>query len=110
MEDGCVHVLACNPHSAAVAMPLQIYVSWNNPSLAAPLRQLAGVMMIRLQAGEQKEIRIPIDSYWLSLVDEKGHRVPHEGEILFTIGDHQPDERSCELSHEPLLRLSFKAD
>ena len=51
-----------------------------------------------------------IDSYWLSLVDEKGHRVPHEGEILFTIGDHQPDERSCELSHEPLLRLSFKAD
>ena len=110
MEDGCVHVLACNPHSAAVAMPLQIYVSWSNPSLAAPLRQLAGVTMIRLQAGEQKEIRIPIDSYWLSLVDEKGHRVPHEGEILFTIGDHQPDERSCELSHEPLLRLSFKAD
>ena len=83
----------------------QIYVRCDS-SLAPVYPRLCGFRRVTLEAGEEKEIEIPLDPLTWTVVDENGDRQPVAHGILY-VGLNQPDELSLELTGKKPIEIRF---
>lgn len=94
---------------------VQVYLSHLDAPVRTPIRQLAGLRRITLEAGEDIQMSFDISPRHLAVVDDEGETVAHPGRVLISVGGSQPDERSralgspqtlsreLEISGEPVL-------
>jgi beta-glucosidase len=67
----------------------ELYITF--PKLAgAPLRALRGFARLNLKAGEQKHVKLTLNSRDLSYVNEAGDRFVSAGDYVITVGGGQP--------------------
>lgn len=59
-----------NTSSVPGAQVLQLYISAPNSPTHRPVKELHGFEKVYLEAGEEKEVQIPIDQYATSFWDE----------------------------------------
>jgi beta-glucosidase len=92
-----VRALVKNEGLKASDEVVQIYVK-NQDSAFAPRNPiLCAFQRIHLDAGEQKEIWIPVSEQAFTVVDEDGNRRKDGTHFTLYAGCSQPDERSAEL-------------
>ena len=97
-------IMVSNPHDQTVSMPVELYAKVEEEGVRTPNFQLIGFKRVTLEAGKSVTVTMPIDPYWISVVDEDGSRRPATGKITYYAGDHQPDERSEELCGDTCLK------
>ena len=97
-------ITVSNPHDQTVSMPVELYAKVEEEGVRTPNFQLIGFKRVTLEAGKSVTVTMPIDPYWISVVDEDGSRRPATGKITYYAGDHQPDERSEELCGDKCLK------
>ena len=86
----------------------QLYAAFTDSRTDTPKYQLCGIEAVTLDAGEEKNVTVDIDEYWLSAVLSDGKRVAPDGEITLFVGGRQPDERSAELTGTECLSVKLK--
>ena len=110
-KDSSVYVKAIcrNDGERETGDVVQVYVK-NLDSPLAPLNPvLAGFARVTLAPGKETEIKIPVDAYAFTVVDEDGNRISGGSRYLIYAGTSQPDERSCELTgREAAVRESAR--
>jgi beta-glucosidase len=68
---------------------VELYV--NFPKLpGTPLRALRGITRVHLDAGEQRHVKLTLQSRDLSYVNEAGDRIVGAGDYVITVGGGQP--------------------
>ena len=78
---------------------VQLYIR-DNKSPDVPTNPiLCGFQRISLEAGEAKQVTIPIDPKALTVVTAAGERIPGSGSWTLYAGLGQPDARTAELTH-----------
>ncbi|MBR2561758.1 MAG: glycoside hydrolase family 3 C-terminal domain-containing protein [Eubacterium sp.] len=77
---------------------VELYLHDENSPLAPPNPVLCGFQRIRLEAGEEKDVAIPIESDAFTVVDEEGKRIPGSGKWKLYAGFGAPDTRTEELT------------
>ena len=77
---------------------LELYLHDEVSPLAPPNPVLCGFRRIRLKAGEEKEVSLPIDPNAFTVVDEEGNRIPGSGKWTLYAGFGGPDRRTEELT------------
>ena len=93
---------------AATEEVIQLYIQ-DQASPCAPVNPiLCGFQRIALEAGECKQVFIPIDSYGLTVVTEEGQRLPGSGNWLLYAGVGQPDDRTAELTGKQAVCIELK--
>ena len=87
---------------------IQLYIH-DEGSADAPCNPiLCGFQRIALEAGESKQVFIPIDPYALTVVTETGRRIPGSGNWKLYAGLGQPDKRTEELTGKTTLFVHVK--
>lgn len=86
-----------------VAMPIQVYASFGDEGVGTPKHQLVYADKITLGPGKVHQALLPIDPYWLCVVEEDGTRRSASCPVTFYVGDHQPGERGRELSGRSVI-------
>ncbi|MDO4647794.1 MAG: glycoside hydrolase family 3 C-terminal domain-containing protein [Eubacteriales bacterium] len=82
---------------------VQIYVKNLSSPLAVKNPSLFGFQRVYLEAGEEKEVQIPVDRRAFTIVNEEGVRIQEKAQYALYVGCSQPDERSVELTgHRPV--------
>ncbi len=77
---------------------VQLYIK-DEKSPDAPANPiLCGFQRVRLEAGEQKTLEIPIDPRAFTVVNEQGERVPGSGSWTLHAHTGQPDARTYQLT------------
>jgi beta-glucosidase len=76
---------------------VQIYVKNQDSEFAPRNPVLCAFQRIHLEAGEQKEIWIPVSEQAFTVVDAEGNRRKDGTHFTLYVGCSQPDERSAEL-------------
>ncbi|MBQ7599360.1 MAG: glycoside hydrolase family 3 C-terminal domain-containing protein [Clostridia bacterium] len=84
---------------------VQIYASYKDSRTVTPRFQLCGLGKCRIEAGGSVQTVIHVNKYWTSAVLDNGERVRPDGGIIFYVGGHQPDRRSCSLSGTECLEI-----
>jgi beta-glucosidase len=69
---------------------VQLYVTDVAASVRVPLRSLAGVQRLHLNAGEKRLVSFDLDSRQLAIITDDGRAVVEPGEFKVTIGGKQP--------------------
>lgn len=69
---------------------------------------LCGFERTELEAGEEKEIQIPLSDNTFTVVNDKGERIPDGNIYRLYVGTHGPDFRSCELCEDDMIELNVK--
>lgn len=87
---------------------VQVYATYTDSRTPTPLYQLCGVKSLMLRAGEAVTEEIRINKYWTKAVLADGSRVDADGQLVLTLGGHQPDEVSCELLRDNLNKLVIR--
>ena len=100
-------VRVTNTGTMAGAESAQAYIHVEEKDLRTPNFQLCAIEKVELQPGESRIVELMIPDYWLRVVTEKGERVLPQGSITLYVGDHQPDERSYELTGTECLALKL---
>ncbi len=77
---------------------VELYMHDEDSPLAPPNPVLCGFQRIRLEAGEEKDVAIPIESDAFTVVDEEGKRIPGSGKWKLYAGFGAPDTRTEELT------------
>ena len=93
-----VQVTVKNVGERAAKAVAQAYVRILNPEYPAPIHQLGAFGCAFLQPGEQKRMTLRIEPEQLSLFDDEGRAVRHQGTARIFVGDGQPDQRTLELT------------
>ena len=97
-ERGGATVRVRNGSGRAIEEVVELYLKDVRSPLAPPNPILCGFQRIRLEAGEEKALFIPIREEAFTVVDGKGERIPGGGEWTLFAGFGAPDKRSEELS------------
>jgi beta-glucosidase len=83
------HVRVTNTGARAGEEVMQLYIT--HPDVqSAPLRALAGIYRVHLEAGESKVVSFVITPRELSLVDAEGRRAVMPGRVVLYAGGGQP--------------------
>jgi beta-glucosidase len=92
-KDGSVRVSFTLKNTGAMAADevAQVYVT-PPQAKGAPLRSLAGLRRVHLDAGQQEVVRFDLESRALSVVEEEGERRLLEGRYGIWVGGGQPGE------------------
>ena len=98
----------CNAGTHATDEILQIYVK--NHDCADPDKhpELCAFARIHLDAGEKKQIRIPVGHRALTVVGEDGIRRDGGKSYTFYVGCSQPDARSEELTGKRAVEIAYR--
>ena len=72
----------------------QVFVKHHDCAEADKHPELCAFMRIHLDAGEKKQIRIPVGHRALTVVGEDGIRRDNGKSYTFSVGGSQPDARS----------------
>ena len=97
-ERGGATVRVRNGSGRAIEEVVELYLKDVRSPLAPPNPILCGFQRIRLEAGEEKALFVPIREEAFTVVDGKGERIPGGGEWTLFAGFGAPDKRSEELS------------
>ncbi len=81
-----------NTGEMAAAETIQVYVKAERPG--TPNAQLKALKKVRLQPGEEQEVRLMLGAGAFSLCDEQGVRRVEPGEYRVYVGTAQPDGRT----------------
>lgn len=87
---------------------LQVYVKNHDCADADKHPELCAFTRIHLEAGEKKQIRIPIGHRALTVVDEDGIRRDDGHSYTFYVGCSQPDARSEELTGKKAVEIAYE--
>ncbi len=87
---------------------VQVYASYTDSRTATPVFQLCGLKAVEVKAGEEADVTVTVNKYWIKAVLEDGTRVEPDGKITLYIGGHQPDERSRELGLDDCISINIK--
>lgn len=98
----------CNAGTHAADEVLQVYVK--NHDCADPDKhpELCAFARIHLDAGEKKQIRIPVGHRALTVVGEDGIRRDDGKSYTFYVGCSQPDARSEELTGKRAVEIAYR--
>lgn len=98
----------CNAGTHATDEVLQVYVK--NHDCADPDKhpELCAFARIHLDAGEKKQIRIPVGHRALTVVGEDGIRRDGGKSYTFYVGCSQPDARSEELTGKRAVEIAYR--
>ena len=93
-----VKVTAQNRGNFATEDVIQVYVK-DNVSADAPTNPiLCGFQRIGLNAGEAKQVVIPLDKAGFTVVNQAGHRIAGSGSWTLYVHTGQPDAKTEELT------------
>lgn len=81
-----------NTGEMTAAETIQVYVKALRPD--TPNAQLKALQKVRLQPGEEREVRLMLGAEAFSLCDEQGVRRVEPGEYRVYVGTGQPDRRT----------------
>jgi len=87
---------------------IQLYIRDEASPYAPANPILCGFQRIALEAGERKQICIPIDPYGLTVVNEAGERISGSGSWRLYAGFGQPDDRTEELTGKKAVSVLIK--
>ena len=87
---------------------LQVYVKNHDCADADKYPELCAFMRIHLDAGEKKQIRIPVGHRALTVVGEDGIRRDDGKSYTFYVGCSQPDARSEELTGKRAVEIIYQ--
>jgi len=68
---------------------VELYVTHPNASVPVPIRALAGIRRVHLEARESRHVSFTLASRELSIVDSAGRRTVEPGEIRISLGGKQ---------------------
>jgi len=86
---------------------VQLYIRDEGSPDAATNPILCGFRRIRLEAGETKQVSVPIDPAALTVVNEAGQRIPGSGTWTLYASFGQPDARTEALTGKKALRIKL---
>jgi beta-glucosidase len=89
-ENVMVSATVENAGSRAGDEVVQLYLTDSEASVRAPIRSLAGVERVHLQAGERRVIKFTIEPRQLAVITDDGRTVVEPGDFKVTIGGKQP--------------------
>lgn len=95
-SDGIAVVSAENRGRTATEDVIELYIKDHSEN-AVPNVSLCGFRRIRLGAGENISVSIPVSERAFTAVDENGERKRFGSRFTLFAGTHQPDEISCRL-------------
>ena len=87
---------------------VELYLKDEASPDAPPHPLLCGFRRVRLEAGESREVTIPIEARAFTVVTAAGERVPGSGSWKLYAGFGQPDSRTEELTGKACLSVSVK--
>ena len=87
---------------------VELYLKDEASPDAPPHPLLCGFRRVRLEAGESREVTIPIEARAFTVVTAAGERVPGSGSWKLYAGFGQPDRRTEELTGKACLSVSVK--
>ena len=93
---------------AATEEVVQLYIRDEASPFAPTNPILCGFLRIALEAGERKQVEIPIDPYALTVVNDAGRRIPGSGSWTLYAGFGQPDRRTEELTGRKAVSVTLK--
>ena len=103
----CAYVTVEN-RGRATEEVVQLYIK-DETSADAPLHPiLCGFLRVSLDKDEAKQLMIPIDASALTVVNEKGQRIPGSGNWTLYAGLGQPDSRTEELTGKKALSVKLQ--
>ncbi len=102
-DRGAARVRVRNESGRALGEVVELYVRDEGSPLAPPNPVLCGFRRVRLEAGEEKELSIPVDPGAFTVVNDEGLRVPGSGAWRLWAGFGAPDARTEELSGRKAL-------
>ena len=77
---------------------IQVYIKNVTSPFAALHPRLCGFQRVFVRAGEEVEVKISLDQYAFTVIDEEGKRIQDGSQYELYVGCSQPDERSVELT------------
>ncbi len=104
-EGGAARVRVKNTGTADADEVVQLYMKDESDPDAPPNPVLCGFQRIRLSAGEEAELHIPIDENAFTVVDDDGKRKPGSGPWTLFAGFGAPDPRTEALTSRPAASL-----
>ena len=96
-----------NESAGALEEVVELYLKDEGSPLAPPNPILCGFQRVRLGAGEEKTLLIPIREEAFTVVDEKGERIPGSGEWTLFAGFGAPDKRTEELTGRKTISVKL---
>ena len=87
---------------------VQLYIQDQNSPFAPHNPILCGFLRITLEAGQKKEVSVPIDPYGLTVVNDAGQRIPGSGSWRLYAAFGQPDPRTQELTGKKAVFVVLK--
>lgn len=104
-ETACVTV---ENRGRATEDVVQLYLRDNDSPDAPANPILCGFLRVSLEAGETKQVQIPMDPKAFTVVNAAGQRIPGSGSWTLYAGLGQPDKRTAELTGKRTLCVELK--
>ena len=105
---GGASVRVKNESGRALEEVVELYLKDEGSPLAPPNPILCGFRRVRLEAGEERRLFIPIGEDAFTVVDETGERIPGSGCWTLWAGFGAPDKRTEELSGRKAVSASIR--
>ncbi len=86
---------------------VQLYLKDEASPDAPPNPVLCGFLRVRLEAGESREVTIPLEARAFTVVTAAGERIPGSGRWTLYAGFGQPDSRTEELTGKACLSVAL---
>ena len=99
-----IAVTVKNRSDIEICEVVQIYIKAQSPD-AVPNGKLCGIARVRLKAGEQVTVAIPMDEDALTVINEEGTKIVNATRFAVSVGFGQPDERTQELTDKACMRF-----
>lgn len=106
--DVTVQITVKNKGNTATGDVIQIYVKDMESPCAVPNHSLCAFTRIFLEAGESRELAVPVSGQAFLVVDEEGAHVKGSGSYVLYVGTGQPDERTAALSGKRCVEVPVK--
>ncbi len=87
---------------------VELYLHDELSPLAPPNPILCGFQRVRLKAGEEAVVRVPINPDAFTVVDDDGKRIPGSGKWTLYAGFGAPDKRTEELTGRKAAAVSLE--
>lgn len=106
-SESSARVTVQNRGERATQEVVQLYLKDVDSPDGPPNPILCGFSRLKLDAGEQKTIEIPIEAAAFTVVNDAGERIPGSGNWMLYAHIGQPDRRTAQLTGRPLSARRF---
>lgn len=96
--DFTIAVKLSNKGSRKTEEVVQVYIRDMESSYAAPGGKLCGFVRTALEAGETKELTLPIERDAFTVINNDGEKIVDSSRFTLSVGFGQPDARTKELT------------